>query len=242
MSNLDELQLYFKKDYVINDNIILKQPTIGEIVGFGEKKYFSIAQNLIIIPSDIKSVLFDSGIDYEKITDFELFILMSKNYTPGDTRLLLGDINLSEFETGKRKDNDETVLYNTNTGVIIDRYIYLLIVKYICTLHGFKQKIEKSANEFTKKILIDEDRENRLRNKEKEPKSILLPLISSMINSNGFKYNSKEVLNIGLYEFMDSVKRIGLIKNVDYLMNGIYAGSLDTNAIKKTELDWMKEL
>lgn len=36
----DELALFFGQDYVINDKIRLHQPTIGEIVEYGERAYF----------------------------------------------------------------------------------------------------------------------------------------------------------------------------------------------------------
>lgn len=63
---LDDLQLYFGNDYKINEKITIKQPTIGDIVDFGEEKYFSMAQTLTSIPSDMKSVLWDMKIDTKK--------------------------------------------------------------------------------------------------------------------------------------------------------------------------------
>lgn len=238
----DNLKLYFKEDYIINDKIILKQPTIGEIVKFGEEKYYLMAQTLSSIPSDMKSALDDMGIDYEEISDFELFIILSKGLKKEATYLLLGDLELSAFEIAENKENGQAVLYDFNNDIMIDEIIYHKIVGYIRKLHNFKPKIEKSANKFTKKILIDEDREKKLLNKNKQYKSILLPLISSMVNSPGFKYNSQEVLNIGLYEFMDSVQRISLIRNVDSLMFGVYSGNVDNSKLNKKETDWTRRL
>jgi hypothetical protein len=48
---IDELLLYFGDDYVINDQIRIHQPTIGEIVA-GEREYFSMVHTLTAIPSD----------------------------------------------------------------------------------------------------------------------------------------------------------------------------------------------
>ena len=50
--DVDELQLYFGDDYVINDFIKITQPTIGEIVKYGEAKYFSMVYTFCAIPSD----------------------------------------------------------------------------------------------------------------------------------------------------------------------------------------------
>lgn len=238
----DPLSLYFGYDYVINEKIKIHQPTIGEIVEFGEDKYFSITQSLTAIPSDMKSVLWDAGIDYEEVSDFELFIMLSKALTKEDTYLLLGDIDLSKFEVYQKTDNEELVLYDSDNEITIDRHIYLLMCEHIRKMHGYKKKIEKSANEFTKKILIQEDRDNREINKSKNFKSILRPLISSMINSDGFKYNLQQLKDVGLCEFMDSVQRVSVIKHTESLMQGIYSGNIDQSKLKKSELNWMREL
>jgi hypothetical protein len=239
---IDDLQLYFGNDYIINNKIVIKQPTIGDIVEFGEERYFSMAQTLVAIPSDMKSVLWDMDIDYEEISDFELFIMLSKTLTKECTYLLLGNIDLSMFDVYRRKDNDETVMYDETNDIIIDRHIYTLMAEYIRKMHGFRKKIERAANQYTKKILIDEDRDKRALSKNKEFISILKPLISSMVNSAGFKYKLRELKEVGLCEFMDSVKRIQEIKHVEVLKLGIYCGNVDQTKITKSELNWMKEL
>jgi hypothetical protein len=239
---IDELKLYFGDDYKINDKIIIHQPTIGEIIEFGEEKYFSIAQTLVTIPSDMKSILFDMEIDYDEISDFELFAMLSRTLTQSDTKLLLGELDLSKFQYRKRMDNDEFVMYEPINEIVIDRYIYMLMTDYICKMHGFTKKVEHAANKFTKQILIQEDRDKRELNRNKKYKSMLKPLISSMVNSEGFKYKLRELRDVGLCEFMDSVKRISVIKDVDSLMMGIRSGNIDPDKLKRSYLNWMREL
>lgn len=50
--DVDELQLYFGDDYVINDKIRIHQPLIGELIDYGEQQYFSMVHTLTAIPSD----------------------------------------------------------------------------------------------------------------------------------------------------------------------------------------------
>ena len=50
--DVDELQLYFGDDYVINDYIKITQPLVGQVVDYGEAKYFSVIHTLTAIPSD----------------------------------------------------------------------------------------------------------------------------------------------------------------------------------------------
>lgn len=51
-TDVDELQLYFGDDYVINEKISIHQPTIGELIDYGEQQYFSTIYTLTAIPSD----------------------------------------------------------------------------------------------------------------------------------------------------------------------------------------------
>ena len=48
----DSLFLYFGDDYIVNEQISAHQPTIGEIVDYGEGQYFSMVHSLTAIPSD----------------------------------------------------------------------------------------------------------------------------------------------------------------------------------------------
>ena len=73
--------------------------------------------------------------------------------------------------------------------------------------------------------------------------SILLPLISSMVNHPGFKYKKKELIDVGIVEFMDSVQRLQLYENVTALMSGVYSGMLDTSKMNLSkELNWLRDL
>lgn len=238
----DEMSLYFRRDIHLNQKITLKQPRIGDILAFGEARYFSVAKTLVTIPSDLKPELQDIGIDYEEISDFELFCMLTMGLRKEDTSLLLGDLDFSNFRLCVDKSNDEKVLYDASTDTVIDRRIHMFITKYICKLHGFKQKVEHAANKFTKKILIDDDRMRKKMERKKPYSSPLLPLISAAINSPGFKYSSKSVLDIGIYELRDSIERISIIRNADALLHGIYSGMIDTTKIDRKELDWTRRL
>ena len=51
-TGVDEIQLYFGDDYVVNDQITIKQPLLGDIIACGEAAYFSMVHTLTAIPSD----------------------------------------------------------------------------------------------------------------------------------------------------------------------------------------------
>ena len=70
----DELKIYRGSDIYITDKIIVTQPTIGKIEEFGEQKYFSGVCTLTSVGVDMIYQLTELGIDFTKISDYELFI------------------------------------------------------------------------------------------------------------------------------------------------------------------------
>ena len=128
-------------------------------------------------------------------------------------------------------------------SVIIDEYTYNMIVDYICKSHFIERDLKRPANNSTKMILIEDARDEIERNKNKEYHSQLKNLISSMINSEGFKYNRDQVWDMKINAFMDSVKRIGKIKNSDLLLQSGYSGfGVNLKEIDNKQLDWLGEL
>ena len=127
--------------------------------------------------------------------------------------------------------------------VIIDEYTYNMIVDYICKSHFIERDLKRPANNSTKMVLIEDARDEIEQNKNKEYHSQLKNLISSMINSEGFKYNHAQVWDMKINAFMDSVKRIGKIKNADLLLQSGYSGfGVNLKEIDNKQLDWLGEL
>ena len=155
MFEIDPLQLYFGDDYVINDKIKIKQAKIGDIVDFGEAKYFSVVHTLTAIPSDLKSKLWDMGLDWMEIEDFELFMMLAPTLSKENTELLFGDLDFTKLKPYRNKENGDIVLADLESGVKIDKLIYLRIVNYLRKVHNITPKIERAANKATKQILID---------------------------------------------------------------------------------------
>lgn len=238
--DVDDLKLYIGDDYVINDYIAVKQPTIMEIADFGERDFFSVVHTITAIPSDMKSQLWDMGLDWMEVEDFELFMMLAPTLTLDRTELLFGDLDFTQFRPFRNKENGDIILVNIETGVKIDKMIYLRIVTYLRKAFNITPKVEKAANKITKRILIEEDRNKIQQNKDKPFKSYLLPLISAIKVKQG--YTKEYVLNMGYVEFMDDVARANVIHNADNLLKGIYAGTIDAKKINKAELNWMKEL
>lgn len=263
--DFDELKIYFGDDYYPTPKICIKQPSIGDIIEFGDTKFYSIVTTLCANPTSFRLQLWDMGIDWCEISDFDLFKILIKNYTPEDTYLLFGDLNLSWFEEFHNNESDcDLLVYipRDEDGNVISIDIkdekdlitiyeidYIKIVEYLRFMFNIHPKTERAKGRITKEAIIDEERMNLANEKRKKKdidiqKSFLLPLVSSLVNHPGFKYKKSELREIGIVEFMDSVRRLQTYESTTALMKGIYSGMVDTSKIKNLdkELNWMKDL
>ena len=171
--------------------------------------------------------------------------MLYKIFPQEKTSIIFGNLDFTKFQLMQRKDDESILLYQEINGesVIIDEYTYNMIVDYICKVHFIERDFKVPANNSTKMVLIEDARDEQNRNKNKEYHSQLKNLISSMINSEGFKYNHAQVWNMKINAFMDSVKRIGKIKNADLLLQSGYSGfGVNLKDIDKKQLDWLGEL
>lgn len=237
---IDTLALLSGKQVKITDKIMYSQPKLYDVIQFGEQEYYQILSNMTAIPSDMKSVLWDAGIDWMEFSDMELFYAMTQNMPIEKTNIFFPEIDFSTFELIKNQD-DDLIMYSKKQDIIIDKFVFAKMQTCLCKSHGITKKIEKAGNKFTKQILIDEDRQNRELNKNKPFKSNLYGLVSSMVNYAGFKYNYNSVWELTMFQFMDAVQRARLIDSTNHLLNGVYAGTIDSKKIKNEKFNWMRE-
>lgn len=241
---IDELKIYRGNDIAITDKILIKQPTLGEICDYGEKEYWFMVHTLTSVGADMKFQLHDIGIDYTKIDDYTLFSnILCQGFPVEKTFILFGDLDFSKFKLFQKKDSDDIVMYNQTDDIIFDGYTYMLFADVLRRIHMIKRNSQLPANESTKQILIDDDREAYEMSKNKPFYSQLRNIISSMINREGFKGNHETVWDMKINAFLDSAKRIQRIKDADLLLQSGYSGyGVDLNKISNKKLDWLGEL
>ena len=238
---VDTLTLLSGKSIRITDKITYAQPLLQDVIKFGERDYYHTLSNLTAIPSDMKSILWDAKIDWMKFSDLELFYALSSQMKKEKTEIFFPNIDFTKFILVQTKDND-LLMYDKENDIKIDAYVYKKMQECLCKSHGIKKKVEMAGNKYTKQILIEEDRQNRERNKDKEFKSNLYGLISSMVNYSGFKYDYDNVWNVTMFQFMDAVQRARLIDSTNHLLNGVYAGTIDGKKIRNDKFNWMREI
>lgn len=238
---VDVLSLLSGKQIRITDKITYAQPTLQDVIRFGEKEYYKVLSNLTAIPSDMKSILWDAGIDWMEFSDLELFYALSSQISMEKTEIFFPGIDFSDFMLIQTETKD-VIMYSKSQDIKIDFYVHAKMQDCLCKSHGLKKKVEKAGNKRTKLVLIEEDRQNREINKDKEFKSNLFGMVSAMVNYSGFKYGYKDVWDLTMFQFMDAVQRARLIDGTNHLLNGIYAGTIDAKKIRNEKMDWMREI
>lgn len=159
-----------------------------------------------------------------------------------DTEILLGDLSLADFEYQVNVREGTDRLYCPKTGIVIDRAIYSQMVSFIRKVHWLKRNNDKGGNEHTRKYLIDRERRKMRYAKNKKFRSVFYPLVSTLCNTESFKYDLNTVWDMHIFAFYDSLRRIQKIQEAKALTAGIYSGSLNAKKIDKESLNWFGDL
>lgn len=240
---IDSAKILFSESFRITDKIVARHSTMGDVIDLGEERYFRILQSLTAIPSDEKWLLHKQGIDWMELSDLEFFSMTVTALSKEDTEVFFPGLDFSKFKLYIRPDGDKVFADKAN-NIVIDFYGYRQMMDCLCTIHKIKKKVEKAGNSYTKQILLEEDEERvkRAMNSPKEFKSTLAPLMSSMVNREGFKYDYQTVKSMRFGQFMDAATRLQLIVATDQLIQGIYAGTVDASKVDKKRMDWTREI
>lgn len=222
--------------------IKIKVPTIRQIIEYGESKYFSLVYIFASTSSDYKAQLDDQGLNWEDVDDYSMFLRLFPVIRDEDLSILFGDSDMKNFLLAKDNVTNQLVYQNPKTGACIDRTAYECISGYICEMHNIKKVHEKAANKYTRKAMIQEAKDKLEAQQSKPYKPKFRSLIISMANTPEFKGDYFDTLDYPISIFMDCVKQIKYLKNFDYMMHGIYAGTVDAKKIPRKDLEWIREV
>lgn len=244
--HFDKLKMYFGEDFNYK-GIIISMPTIGDILEIGEERFYQALSPFIYNSTSIRVMLWDNGIDWNKIKDIEVFNIMSKIIEDKDAqKLLFKNLSFDNFVLMSIKENPDDeesklVLYDEQLNILLYEEDFMMIAEYIREILNMHPKVEKAKGKTAKSWIIQEDKMNA-QNKDEKNTSTLLPLISTCVNHPGFKYKLQELREVGIYQFMDSVKRIQKYEQGTAALKGVYSGFVDGNKIDKEILNYMGDL
>lgn len=249
----DKLKLFFGDPYVIDlegcdGAITVKQPTIGDIVELGEKRYYTTLNCFVTNTTGFRLQLWDQGIDWNNLSDFELFIMLVSTADPEIYHTFLPDVNFEKFGVFQKQIPDGEpikVLYDIENKIEINEQVYFHLSQYLRNVFNIFPEEKMTKDNTLKKWFIQKDRsaiENAKYKTSKDEDGGLLPLISACCNHPGFKYKSSELKQLGIFQFYDSVKRLQVYESTTALQKGMYSGFVDSKGIKAEDYNFMRAI
>lgn len=226
----------YDKEICINDKIKVVVPTVGEIVK-NEDSYYGLISAIISTPYEMMVQLDDEGIDFTKIDGWQLFCMNFRHLKNTDTSMIFKDLDLSGFNTEINTKTKEFVLRNSD-GVVIDASIHNMICKSIRKMLNIPKNDKVPGNEDARLYMIERARKKQKRARRNR-RSMLEPLIVTLVNSAEFPYNYETVKDITIYQFYLSLNQIVKKVEFDNLMIGCYAGTVNTKEIDPKKLQWV---
>lgn len=250
----DRLQMYFGEPYVIDvadaaGTVTVYQPTLGDVIKLGENRFFSTLNVFLTNTTSYKLTLWDAGIDWNVMTDFELFMMMYKTIDSEASRLLFKDLDFSRFVIKKRSDPEKGEVYSLmdeTANIEINEEVYQHFHQYLQTMFNIFPEEKYVTISWFKEQFIRNDRDALTIEKTKEARgekesTSIQPVISACVNHPGFKYKLAELKDVGVCEFYDSVRRLQLYENATAIMKGLYSGMIDGKKIDTESYNFMRD-
>ena len=228
----------YRRVVPITNYIGVYVPYVGEILE-REDEYYNMVSLFTAMPIDYMVQLWDAGIDFTTIDEWQMFLLFFNGLKSSDTSMILGDLDLSKFEIGVNEEDGHVALIDTKRDIRITRAIHSQIADALRKIHHLEKNRRRPANDDAKKYMIERARRKMKRRQRRVEDSQLESLIIAMVNTEQFKYDFEGTLELSIYQFNESVRQI--IKKVDYdnRMYGIYAGTINANDINPEDLNWL---
>lgn len=250
----DKLKLYFREPYEIDvedaeGKLIMTQPSIGDIVHYGEKRYYSNLQLFTTNTTGYRLQLWEQGIDWNEMSDFSLFMALAPSADKEIYQTFLPGFDFADFGIYEKgvagEDKPIKVLFDPVHRIEINENVYFHISQYLRTVFNIEPDEKLTKDPIMKRWFIEKDK-RELRNLQikkdqgKYEESGLLAAISGCCNHPGFKYKSSELKELGVFQFYDSVKRLQVYESTTALQKGMYSGFMDTKGIKSEDYNFMR--
>lgn len=232
-------KLLYADRFEINDKIHILIPTVGEVLE-NEDKYFELVYTIVATPYDLMVQLDDNGIDFSKITSFDLFCLLFGQLREMDTSLVFGDLDFSGFRVALNNQNGNFVLRDEENDITIDRAIHGQICACLRKLLNIPKTEKTPGNEEARIYMLQKARKKLKRKKrQKQPDSQIEDLIVALVNTAEFPYDYQSVRDITIYQFYASLKQIVHKVRFDKTMIGVYAGTVQFDKLNTDERSWI---
>lgn len=225
-----KISLIGRMQYYYNENITINIPTIAQIRGQNEKdeaRFWHEVGLFIRTPNDMVSELDAMGKDFESISDYELFTMLTflKDDDTKSAGLFQG-FSIKDL-TPVYNNEKEIVFIDKNDTMIINEPIYNDISYIIAEMTGNKKTPkEKFGNELAKKKWIERD--YRLKKKARKNadnnESVLDSIILRLVCNSNFPYDYRTIQDCTIYDTIQGLRQIDKDIQVNDLMQSRLVG------------------
>lgn len=145
------------------------------------------------------------------------------------------------------EDELELILWDNEDQIEINEDVYNHFSQYIAEVFSVALEEKITSDNTLKQWYITKDRrlvENKQKKEEKGENTqiSIQALVSALVNHPGFKYKLKELKEVGVCEFYDSVKRLQIYEQSTALMKGIYSGFVSGKDVKAEFYNFMRDI
>lgn len=252
------------RDFLITDLLTCKHPTVEDIINIDKRTnglmsediYFRWVELLTVDPYSYMVYLDDHKLDYERVSEFDLFIMLfqetikkikdSGNYEDIVTNPYFGAFGfffgINEFFV-VQSERGENFIVNSDGKCIINSEIYAYISEFIRCINGL-QPIDRinPEDDNAKSVLIDDERENQKKEMNKGKKHSPINRIGNLLSSvtwashgaiNPFNRNK-----LHIYDLVDGLSRTDRLMSYNNTMTGLYSGCIDKKNIDFEKIHW----
>ena len=225
----------------LDDDVCMRVPTIGEVLDFGENDYFNAVYTLYATPYELMGQLDAMGIDFEKVSEFDLFCFAFLGMKEDAAKMVFDGIVPKDYKlVALPEDKTQHVLRNDTSGHIIDPALAERISSFLRKLQCTEKCEKKAGNSMMKKYLLDKARKKLKSAKQSKSGSVIEDMIVCLLNTSEFAARSlNEALAMNVYFFNKSMRQINRKIDYDHICAGVYAGTIDSKKINMKKIHWM---
>lgn len=253
----DSLQMYMGYPYTLDcgedyGKIEINSPTLGDIIVLGQERFYTALHPFVTNTTQYRLPLWESGKDWNTMSDFELFItfVCAHNLDTEALSLVFGsNIDWNTFMPYMEQIEGKKTYYliSEESNIKIDENIYQHMTQYLHHLLNIFPEEKITKDPILKEWWINDDISAKKakellekKNGKKDEDYSIQPLISACVNHPGFKYKISELRELTIAQFCDSVHRLQIYESTTALIKGSYSGFMDSSKIPEESFNWMR--
>ena len=257
----------------VSQDVFFKHPTYEDILSldkehnglFSEKIYNSMRDLFLTDPYLYMVFLDDNGLDYEKTSPFQLFVLLYQKHmslysdylieNPNEdiSPIIENDIYARAFKFFMNVENvslinldGENIFIYDEDKFLFNETNYQYVYEFVKLINGIREDSSRinPEDEIGKMILIEDEREKIKKSKMKadDEKETSDDKLGGMLSSITWSCNGGITpfnrAKLHIYDIVDGINRYGKLLNFENIMHGLYAGTIDKKSIDFEKNHW----